>query len=171
MTCPKCGLEPQADQKFCRSCGASLRMTTQPLSKPNTRAEPETSGIINFKDDAPPANRSMLVGFIIMFLGVVLGVVGKRLIYNDAITVVGILVSLVGMFLTIYPYLAPPRRREHHSTPSTQTEELTQSQPAKTLPPEGAREYVPSITERTTDLLKNTASPRAKQNEGGESHL
>ena len=146
-------------------------MTTQPLTKPTKGSEPESDSGINFKDEAPRPNRLMLAGFIIMFLGVGLGVVGKKLIYNDAVTVVGILLSLIGIFLTAYPYLAPPRRREHGFTPSAQPEELTQSEPAKTLPPEGAREYVPSITERTTDLLKITTPTRSKQNDGEESQL
>lgn len=171
MTCPKCGLEPQADQKFCRSCGASLRMTTQPLAELTPMSDPERPTVIGPKGEALQRNGFVLWGFIIMFIGVAIGVIGKKLLHVDIVTVVGVLLSLLGMFLSVYPFLAPPRRREHDSTPSTQPEELTQSQPAKTLPPEGAREYVPSITERTTDLLKNTAPPRPKQNEGGESHL
>jgi hypothetical protein len=40
-----------------------------------------------------------------MLIGVVIGVVGKKLVHEDIITVVGVLISLSGMFLTTYQYL------------------------------------------------------------------
>ncbi len=33
MHCSKCGLQVVPDQKFCRSCGATLQMITQPLAE------------------------------------------------------------------------------------------------------------------------------------------
>ena len=46
-----------------------------------------------------------------MFIGVAIGVIGKKLVHDDIVTVVGILLALAGMFMTAYPYLAPSRRR------------------------------------------------------------
>jgi hypothetical protein len=94
-----------------------------------------------------------------MLLGVAIGVIGKKLMHQDLITVIGVLISLVGMFLTVYPYLAPSRRTKHNPTQS-QLDEITHPQPANTLPRERSPECVPSITERTTDLLEEVAVTR-----------
>jgi hypothetical protein len=156
MNCPKCGLQTLPDQKFCRSCGASLQMITQPLAEQAVVARLEKTPAINFKDETQRANRLTPWGFIIMFIGVAIGVIGKMLVHEEVVTVVGVLVSLAGMFLTVYPYLSPSLRRKYVSTASSQPEVLTQSPPGY-LPQESSIEYVPSVTERTTDLLKNSA--------------
>ena len=170
MTCPECGLQTLPEQKFCRSCGASLQMMTQPLAEPAAVSELERRPAIISTDEMQRASRLVLWGFVIMFVGVAIGVIGKKLLHEEAVTVVGVLVSLAGMFLAVYPYLSPPPRPKYDSSPSSQPETLTQSQPTKYLPQESDIEYIPSITERTTDLLKNPAATRTKQKEGRESH-
>jgi len=163
MNCSKCGLQTQPDQKFCRVCGASLQMTTQPL------AELEKRPPLSVNDEKPRVNRLTLLGFIMMFIGVVVGIIGKKLMHEEIVTVIGALVSVAGMFLTAYPYLSPPSRQKFHSRRFSQPEVLVQPQPDKYLPQERNLEYVPSITERTTNLLENSAPIRPKQKEDGES--
>jgi len=165
MTCPKCGLQTASEQRFCRSCGASLQMMTQPLEPTASQGTPP----IVFKDQKERANSLVLWGMIIMFIGAAVGVTGKMLMHQELVTVVGIFVSLVGMFLTVYPYLSPSRRQEHVSSSSSQPEALTQSQPPKHLPSGSNIEYVPSITERTTNLLQDSVATRPKQKEDRES--
>jgi hypothetical protein len=101
----------------------------------------------------------MLWGFIIMFVGAAVGVVGKRLMHEDIVTVVGVLMSLAGMFLTVCPYLLP-RRPKQITNSRSQTEELPAFQPPKNLPKERDVDYVPSVTERTTNLL-DSHQPRS----------
>jgi hypothetical protein len=165
MNCPECDFQILPDQKFCRSCGASLQMTTQPLAEYATVSDLERTSAIAHKGEQQRTNRLTSWGFIIMFIGVAIGVIGKMLMHQEMVTVVGVLVSLVGMFLTVYPYLMPSSRQKFDSTPSSQSDILIQSQPVKYLPQEGNIEYVPSITERTTNLLKNSAAVKPKQKE------
>jgi len=156
MSCPNCGLETLPEQKFCRSCGTSLQVVTQPLAE---RAAISQSEKIALKDERYRPNTLVLWGFIVMFLGTALGVIGKMLIHVDAVTVVGVLISLAGIFLTAYPYLAPSPRKK--SDPTPEVERLTQSEP-KSLH-ESTVDYLPSVTERTTDLLKEPATrPKEK---------
>jgi zinc-ribbon domain len=169
MTCPKCGLQTQADQKFCRTCGTSLRMTTQPLAEFATMSDLEKTSLIGLKGEAQRRNGLVLWGFIIMLIGVAIGVVGKKLLHQDIVTVVGVLISLLGMFLSVYPFLAPPRRNKSGSSPSSQPEVLTPTRPTEYLLQGSNIDYVPSITERTTDLLKNSAATRPEQKENEES--
>jgi hypothetical protein len=169
MNCRKCGLQTLPDQRFCRSCGASLQTNTPPLVGPATVSELGRPPANVLKDEKQRASGLMLWGFIIMFIGVAVGIIGKKLMHEDIVTVVGALVSLTGMFLTVYPYLSPSSRRKLDSSPLSQPDILSQSQPGKYLPPESNIEYVPSITERTTNLLENSAVARPKQKEDGES--
>jgi len=169
MNCHKCGLQTLPDQRFCRSCGESLQMNTQPLAEHATVIELERRPANILKDEKQRASSLMLWGFIIMFIGVVVGIIGKKLVHQDLVTVVGALVSIAGMFFMVYPYLSPSSRRNVVSSPSSQPDILSQSQPGKYLPPERTIEYVPSITERTTNLLENSAVAQPKQKEDGES--
>jgi hypothetical protein len=169
MVCPKCGLETLADQKFCRSCGARLQMmTTQRLAKPQAVTDLRRTSTIGAKGGDERANQFVIWGFILMLIGVAIGVVGKKLLYEDIFTVVGVLISLAGMFLVVYPYLAPSRRKEDESSFSSQPEVLTPSQQTEYLPDTSSTEYVPSITERTTNLLKNSAAKRPEQTKDKE---
>ncbi|HSE32104.1 MAG TPA: hypothetical protein VLA93_11080 [Pyrinomonadaceae bacterium] len=140
-------------------------MTTQRLTEPATVTELERRRATNAQDETQRASRMMLRGFIIMFVGAAIGVIGKMLVHWDPLTVFGVLISLAGIFLAAYPYLVPSRRPKYESTAS-QPELITRSQP-KHLPEEREIEYVPSITERTTDLLKTPTATRPKQKEDG----
>lgn len=164
MNCPKCDLPILSDQRFCRSCGASLRMTTQPLPEPVLLSEGENTSAQRPGKTTYRANNWMLLGFIVIFLGAAIGIIGKKLMHDEVVAVIGALMSLAGMFLMVYPHLVPQRRRPEPTAPS-QPEQF-QTQPAKSLAGESTTEYVPSITERTTDLLKNPTA-RSKSDEDG----
>jgi hypothetical protein len=169
MNCRNCGLQTLPDQRFCRSCGESLQTNTTPLVEHVTEFELERPHPNIVKDEKQRGSRLLLWGFIIMFIGIAVGIIGKKLMHDDMVTVVGALVSMAGIFLTVYPYLSPSSRRKIDSSPSSQPAILSQSQPGKYLRPESNIEYVPSITERTTDLLENSAVAKPKQKEEAES--
>ncbi len=161
MNCPKCESQTVPNQKFCRSCGASLHLTTQPLAEHAAVSGLEKTPAILLKNAKQRASSLALRGFMIIFIGVAIGVIGKMLMHEEIVTAIGVLVSLAGMFLTVYPSLSPSSPSRHDSSPSSQPEAPTQSRPVKYLPQESKIEYVPSITERTTGLLR--------QQEGEES--
>jgi hypothetical protein len=162
INCPQCGLSSLPDQKFCRSCGASLQLITQPLAD---RATPPALAVTPrdlVRDNRQRARRMVLWGFILMFLGVATGVVGKKLMHDEMITIIGVLASLVGMFLTAFPYVSPPRAKKQIPRPAA-PEVLPSARSVKSLPQGTSLDYVPSITERTTNLLKvsSAAAPKA----------
>jgi predicted lipid-binding transport protein (Tim44 family) len=169
MNCPSCDLQTLPGQKFCRSCGASLQMTTQPLAGSGTVSELDKPLANNSRGAQQRANGLVLWGFISMFVGVAISLIGKMLMHQDIVTVVGVLITLAGMFLTAYPYLSPARPHKDDSAPSTQPDVLTQSPATKFLPQGGHIESLPSITERTTDLLMNPAPNRTRKKEDEES--
>ena len=160
MTCPKCGLEILEDQKFCRACGTRVQMTTQRLARPQGLTDLERASVADSRSSYDRGNPFVLWGFIVMFLGVAIGVVGKLLLHADIVTVVGVLLSLAGMFLIGYPYVVPPRRKKEDPSFSTPQEVLTPPEPSEYLPDGSSTEFVPSITERTTDLLERSSVKR-----------
>jgi hypothetical protein len=169
MNCPKCGLQTQPDQRFCRSCGDNLKIITTPLAGAATISPPASTTATVFKNEARRARSMLLWGVILMFIGVVIGVIGKMLLHEEIVTVVGILFSVLGMFFTAFPYLLPAPRQKYDSIASSQPEGLKTSQPTRHLSPQSNVENVPSITERTTELLKNSAAPRPGQKKEKES--
>jgi hypothetical protein len=146
-------------------------MTTQPLAELATISDFETAPAARLEGEAPRLNGFVLWGSILMLIGVAVGVVGKKLLHVDIVTVVGILISLLGMFLTVYPFIAPPRRKKNESAPSSQPKVLTPSRPTEYLPAASNINYVPSITERTTDLLKESTAGKPVQKENEESEV
>jgi hypothetical protein len=166
MNCPSCGLPTRSDQKFCRSCGAGLQMTTQPLVEQETMFDQRrTPGKIENNagnDEKPRPNGLLLWGMILMFIGVAVGVTGKMLMHEDVVTFVGVLLSVAGMFLLAYSSLSPSRPRSYNSIPSSKPKVLKQTQTAGSLS-QGNIDYVPSITERTTNLLKSPAATTPSQ--------
>lgn len=145
-------------------------MTTRPLAAPSAVYGLEVIPAIGSAGKRQRSNAWTLWGFIIMFIGVAIGVIGKKALHNEIITVVGILVSLVGMFLSVYPALAPSSRPKRNFIRAPQPEVLTPSPLTNSLLPESSIEYVPSATERTTELLENPAATKPRQSEDGETH-
>jgi hypothetical protein len=93
-----------------------------------------------------------------MFAGVITGVIGKMLIHVDIVTVFGILLSIAGMFMVAYPYLSPLPRRKRDVILPPNPQILTPSETTKKLPQISDLDFVSSVTEGTTDLLKTPAA-------------
>lgn len=165
MSCPKCGLQIGPDQRFCRACGASLQMVTHPLAEHARASNLETTSAIIAKREMQGVSSLSLWGLIIMFIGAAVGIIGKKLLYVDIVTIVGALVAIAGIALTAYPYLSAAGRKSVTATPTSQPDALDQSQPLKHLPQESNFEYVSSITERTTTLLTKAEPTKPKQEE------
>ena len=146
MKCPRCGLPVTTDQKFCRSCGADLQGTDVAVADGNIGVDRERT------------NHLMLLGFVVMFAGAAVGVVGKMLLHVDAVTVVGVLAALAGLFTVIHPSLNPPRRRRQTSASAIRPEIFLPAEPTRKLTPVNEADFIPSVTEPTTDLLKTPAS-------------
>ena len=151
MNCPYCGSQTISRQQYCRSCGASLQSTTQAL----------TGGCTVGKDGFHSVFGSGLLGIVVMFIGASVGVVGKMILHVDIITAIGVLVSFAGMLLSAYPYLLLQRRLRHNIVPSSPPDSLVAAQPTKKLPPVNNADFIASVTESTTDLLKEPAVTRS----------
>ncbi len=162
MNCPTCGTQTLADQKFCRSCGESIQVITQPLSL-NTVVSQATTLAIPFRQERQRTSSLLPWAVLIMFIGVAIGVIGKLIIHVEILTAIGALISIAGMFLTVYPYLLPSRRQSYDSSSPSQPQVPTQTEPAKSLTEASSLGYVESVTERTTDLLEHSPAIRPRE--------
>lgn len=105
----------------------------------------------------------MQYGFILFFAGVAIALVGTMLLHLDIVRTVGIFTMLVGMFLIGYPIIAPPRRRKGVVEVSPPPEALPRAETTRKLPEMSDIDFVPSVTEGTTELLKTPVSDPAKR--------
>jgi hypothetical protein len=148
MNCPACGTQILPDQSYCRSCGADLNETALPLSASNAQ------------DGRRGTGRFVFVAFTIMFIGAAIGVLGKILLHNDVVTVVGVLLALAGMLLAVYPFLVPRSSTGTAAEPSPRADVPFRAGPTMQLRDASAFDNIPSVIEETTDLLKTPVSPR-----------
>jgi hypothetical protein len=152
MHCPGCGKQVFSDQQFCRFCGRSLGAVTEVLAKPPAVLNSSASMTkVTSRMAARRMNRSLLWGLIVIVLGVTLlsNAQGYALV-----NWLGILTFLAGIGLAVYGACAPGTAKELLSSQIAQPETLKQSQASSYLPPQDFSESVPSVTERTTELLE-----------------
>ena len=134
MNCPNCGTGIVADQQFCRSCGAELT-----LDRPRS-FNPQAWGLL------------MLM---LMFSGLLIAMGGKLWAVKWVIFT-GLLIMFGGIFcIAAYGLLGAtrPRRSKRTSTPQQQPEILRADTTNKLLPI-GDDDFIPSVVDDTTELLK-----------------
>lgn len=134
MNCPNCGSQTKADQHFCRECGASL-------------AEGE-------KRSFNPRAWGLLI-LILLFGGLMITMTGKMLdlrwlAFTGFFIIIGSLFSAAALSLWRQ---TRPRKRKTVSSP--QPESFERADTTNKLFPLGANDdFIPSVTEPTTELLK-----------------
>ena len=150
MNCPNCGSAQQSDQQYCRSCGASFG-----------------------SEEPRPANRSALWGLIMAFMGIAIALVGKMLLHQEIVTFVGVLTAIAGMFfIAAYPLMRSSRPNKRSPGRSSKPETLAAAEPTMKLPPINAVDhFAPSVTDGTTELLKDPAANRPNAIRGSFSNI
>jgi predicted nucleic acid-binding Zn ribbon protein len=144
MNCPGCDKQISPDQKFCRFCGRSLEAVS-------TVPSGEAMAKVTKRMPARRMNRVLLWGLIVIGVGVTLLVNSQN---YEIVNWLGILVFLAGIGLAIYGAFSPAKARTLPSGQSSQTKALNLSETSSYLPPKDFSEPLPSVTERTTELLE-----------------
>lgn len=141
MNCSNCGSQIRSEQQFCRSCGADLH-GNQPQR----------------------LDRRVLPGLSMSFGGIVIALLGRMLFHLDIVTLVGVLISIAGMFyIAAYPYLQRSLKPKPKAGPNRQREAMLSAGATNRLPPMDLTDAVPSVTEHTTNLLKVPITERRKR--------
>ncbi len=155
MFCPNCGNQAASDQKFCRACGMNLQKVApaliEHLSETGSDQLPMETSAANWR----PMRRNFLWATALMCSGAALAIIGKVMIHEDHVIGAGALVFIMGMFCLVYTLISAgfglmPAARDL-SQPARESDAQTTAQ----LTPERGPGIMPSVAERTTDLLEN----------------
>lgn len=165
MHCPGCGAQISMEQKFCRVCGMNLEAVSIALATQSILPASNDSHATGSSNTSRRIMPWMRWGVIITFVGIILGIVGKKFVHDDIISGVGALIAIAGIFLIAFgslPTLAPRSGKSRQSKP---VKAPAQAKPTMPMPLELLPESVSSVTENTTELLevekiKVSARPR-----------
>jgi hypothetical protein len=154
MYCPNCGKTNSAEQKFCRSCGLSLEKAVQSLAEQLPGLELDK----NLRERQLKVDRliTIVVGsaISIVLVGVLWGIIYGIIIVNGQVTVgLFMLAFIVGMIL--FALLSMYRESLRKAAGKRQLPEPAPAFVADTgeLLSESHVAPIPSVTERTTELL------------------
>jgi hypothetical protein len=165
MHCPKCGIESDLEQKFCRKCGFSL----EPISKLFLAGSDDDEPKLTKREREKMLMRRMVSwmmrGMLIMLIGIILIVVNKQLKLDQLVGLLGTLITLGGVSVMMYGLLDTLRggglkKRLTKGTTTVPSNEIEQASTTREL--EG-RLPIPlgSVTERTTQLIGADSDQRS----------
>ena len=137
MNCSSCGMQTESDQKFCRSCGKSLNASVERTTNPGLRL--------------------FRLGLVTIFASLIIAVTGGMLLHADIVIYFGVIGNFIGMFMVGYSSIGSslPMKR---SRPAADYQELVKAETTKKLRPVNEGEFIPSVTESTTNLLETPVS-------------
>ena len=163
MHCPNCGKPATADQQFCRACGMGLETVVKLVAK-----HTGSPAAVQAKLDRAEAEKAivrgmfswMLWGMLIMGIGVVMIVVNKSFPIGNWFRLLSSLLVLGGMGVTVGGVLNAIRRG---TLPSGREPIQLEGPPdTKELPTARIPAELPSVTERTTQLIAVEEAPTNK---------
>ena len=151
--CPNCGTKTSIDQNFCRACGLSLEKTALSISE-QLPAKVERSVQVQ-KERLEKFGVALLCLFGAGVLILLLILLGQKLIDKGlpgVLAMIGALI-LIGCGLGSVILFARAKDLEEKSSKRRQQILSRGTETTKELLSEGHLEPVPTVTERTTELL------------------
>jgi hypothetical protein len=153
MYCPNCGTKTSIDQNFCRACGLGLEKIALSLNEQlPTKVE---RSLQERKERFEKLGVAALSVFGLGLLGFLLYAIGYKLIMTQG-NVLGAL-AIIGFVIMIACGLASvilfAKANEAGQEATKRKPQQNLSSGTKELLTEGHFEPVPTVTERTTDLL------------------
>ena len=153
MYCPNCGTKNSIEQNFCRACGLSLEKSALSLSE-QLPAKVDRS-IQEQKERLEKLGVAALSVFGLGVLSLLVYGIGIKLIDKGILGILatlGILIMLVCGLGSVILF-ARAKELDEKSTKRRQPNLSSGSETTKELLSEGHFEPVPTVTERTTELL------------------
>jgi predicted lipid-binding transport protein (Tim44 family) len=158
MLCPNCGKKSSIDQKFCRSCGMSLEAVSKAIAFHQSVIDSNKPSV---RDENSVLRRMAIMLFwgIVVFLmgGVILGV-SKKMLHNDLVGLIGLVILIAGAILATYAVISPLWQQANKSRQATEPKSRIELESNAQTLPERLSASPPSITERTTNILETAVA-------------
>lgn len=156
MYCPNCGKQTATDQKFCRACGLGLEKIAQSLGE-QLPARVDQS-LLARQERLEKFGVGALSVFGLGLLGFLLYLIGQKLVVSQGsllaiLAMVGLVIMLGCGLLSVILFARAKELKEEASKRQLQPNANEVAGSTKELLPEGRFEPVPSVTDRTTELL------------------
>ena|SRR5262245_20061460 len=154
MHCPSCGHESSLDQKFCRKCGFNL----EPVSKLFTG---ETA-IDHIEPDKSERERLLVrrmfrwisIGCLVLLFGVILLIINRGFIHEAMFQSIASLIILGGVSVAFYGLVSSIMRGTYSGVKASPgPQRLNETRTTNELPEARTPIPLPSVTERTTQLI------------------
>ena len=166
MHCPTCGKPATADQQFCRNCGMNLEAVGKLVVRHTASPEEVQRRIDKAQRDREIARRMftwMTWGMLVMGIGVVMIVFNKTFDIGKWFKLLATLTTLGGCGIAAGGLLNGMKRGIELSGRSAprelrepKTQILAESDTPKSFPTNPFPDALPSVTERTTQLINSS---------------
>ena len=154
MYCPNCGKQTSTEQKFCRTCGLGLDKIAQSLGEQLPARVDET--LLARKERMEKLGVAALSVFGLGLLSVLLYIIGEQLLARgnvlQALVILGLTIMFACGLVSVFLF-AQAKELGEAATKRQLPATAEKSTPTRELLPEGRMEPVPTVTERTTELL------------------
>ena len=156
MFCPNCGNKTSSDQKFCRACGLGLEKIALSLNE-QVPARVERS-LLEKKEKFEKLGVAALSVFGLGILSFLVYAIGYKLMVSQgnvwaALAIIGfVIMAACGLASVILFAKANEVEKEASKRPAPQNL-ASGSESTKELLTEGHFEPIPTVTDRTTELL------------------
>ena len=156
MYCPNCGTKTSSDQNFCRACGLGLEKIALSLNEQlPTRVD---VSLQQQKERFEKLGMAALSVFGLGVLGIIVyGIVYKLMVSEGdiltALAATGFIIMIACGLASVFLFAKAKEAGEAATKRKPQQNLATESGSTKELLTEGHFEPVPSVTDRTTELL------------------
>jgi zinc ribbon protein len=165
MHCPTCGAETSLEQRFCRSCGMDLETVSKLVA---AHSSPETLKLeksLTKKAAQKRMYQSFKWGMICFILGSAALATTKTLSLDKIFNLGPLFLLFIGMGIMVYGVLSSMGALASKSMKvldPASTVELHEAEATNELPPARVPVSVPSITERTTQLIATEDAAKSR---------
>lgn len=155
MFCPNCGNKTSTEQKFCRACGLGLEKIALSLGEQLPTRVDET--LLARKERLEKIGVAALSVFGLGLLAVILYALGEKILLRgdifEALTMLGVFVMIACGLVSVFLFARAKELGEQAGKRQLQPTTTEKKSSTRELLPEGTMEPVPTVTERTTELL------------------
>lgn len=155
MYCPNCGKQTASDQRFCRACGLGLEKIAQSLGEQLPERVDET--LLARKERLEKLGVAALSVFGLGLLSFLAYAIGQKLIAQGslfaALVTLGLVIMLGCGLLSVILFARAKELAEQATKRQLPSKAEEQNGSTRELLPEGNFTPVPTVTERTTELL------------------